>query len=154
MSTSVPNTRPSWSDKGPYLLRLPWRYPGAQSKANGAPGNIQGNLTAPRPLCVLAADACWHNEGHFLPRQTRLCHSIALEDLRTKPLNAWLLLTQVILCVSWQQMPAERKAFVCRHKGLGHSRWAFVFRAGVGVMHAWWLVRKAFSVVLWVITTS
>ena len=103
---------------------------------------------------IWVSDACWHTEGLFCWNRPGLCHSIALEDLRTKPLNAWLLLTQVILCVSWQQMPADRKAFVCWYKGLGHSRWAFVFGAGVEVMHAWWLVRKAFSVVLWVINTS
>ena len=29
-----------------YLSRLPWIFPGAPLKFNGAPGNIQGNLTA------------------------------------------------------------------------------------------------------------
>ena len=29
-----------------YLLGLPWIFPGAPLKVNGAPGNIQGNWTA------------------------------------------------------------------------------------------------------------
>ena len=33
-------------------VKLPWIFPGAPLKVNGAPGNIQGNLTALLQLCL------------------------------------------------------------------------------------------------------
>ena len=42
-----------WSDVC-RAVKLPWVFPGAPFTFNGAPGNIQGNLTA---LCMLSG--CW-----------------------------------------------------------------------------------------------
>ena len=41
--------------KNPIPVKLPWIFPGAPLKINGAPGNIQGNLTG---MISIKSDKC------------------------------------------------------------------------------------------------
>ena len=38
-------------------VRVPWIFPGAPLKVNGAPWNIQGNFTA---MCLVSSKSTWH----------------------------------------------------------------------------------------------